>query len=386
MKKVVAILLALVMLLTFAACAKPAETEAPAAEESATTDTATETPAAEEPAAEETPAADEAIVVDIGGESALDYGYQVASKASNAVMEAAKNGGEVTIGMSIPQLANPYFVSVKDGVQAMCDEYGYKLTIVDAGYDVAKQVSDLETFLNTGVTAVIACPIDSNALDDVTSRMNEAGIAVISFAQLVPNANAYFTVDEYGYGCVIGQNVVNWINDKLDGKGNVLIISQDNVEAVVRRGDGIQETIEKNCPDSVIVDRQAGDNPEKGMAIAENVMQAHPEVNVIIGNNDAGPLGAIEAVNAMNLDQSVLDTFFVGGGDATPEAVAKMKDPNNIYRASVSLDPYGTGEDCVNAIKAMIEAGGLPINEAVQVAFFNMVPVTQEMVLNGEWE
>ena len=63
-----------------------------------------------------------------------------------------------------------------------------------------------------------------------------------------------------------------------------------------------------------------------------------------------------------------------------------MKDPNNIYRASVSLDPYGTGEDCVNAIKAMIEAGGLPINEAVQVSFFNMVPVTQEMVLNGEWE
>ena len=89
MKKVVAILLALVMLLTFAACAKPAETEAPAAEEPATTETTTETPAAEEPAAEQTPAADEAIVVDLGGESALDYGYQVASKASYAVMEAA---------------------------------------------------------------------------------------------------------------------------------------------------------------------------------------------------------------------------------------------------------------------------------------------------------
>ena len=29
-------------------------------------------------------------------------------------------------------------------------------------------------------------------------------------------------------------------NEKLDGKGNVLIISQDNVESVVKRADGIQ--------------------------------------------------------------------------------------------------------------------------------------------------
>ena len=126
--------------------------------------------------------------------------------------------------------------------------------------------------MNQGVTAVIACPIDPNALKDVTSKMNDAGIAVISFAQLVPNANAYFTDDEYSYGTVIGQNAANWINEKLGGKGNVLIISQDNVEAVVRRGDGIQDTITKLCPNAVIVARQAGDSPEKGMKIAEDVM------------------------------------------------------------------------------------------------------------------
>ena len=37
--------------------------------------------------------------------------------------------------------------------------------------------------------------------------MNEKGIIVISFAQLVPNANAIFTVDEYSYGQVIGENI-----------------------------------------------------------------------------------------------------------------------------------------------------------------------------------
>ena len=77
------------------------------------------------------------------------------------------SAGEVTVGMSVPQLANPYFVTVMNGVKARCDQLGYKLTTVDAGYDVAKQVADLENFGNQGVTAVIACPIDSNAVRPV---------------------------------------------------------------------------------------------------------------------------------------------------------------------------------------------------------------------------
>jgi ribose transport system substrate-binding protein len=299
------------------------------------------------------------------------------------VLKAAKESGKVKIGVSIPQLANPYFVSVEKGIQNIADENGYEVTVVDAKYDVAKQVSDFENFMNQGVTAVIACPIDSNALEDVTKQMNDKGIAVISFAQLVPNANAYFTGDEYTYGTVIGSNVVKWIDEKLDGKGNVLIISQDNVESVVQRGNGIEDTIKKNCPDAVIVDRQAGDNPESGMKIAENVMQAHPEVNVIVGNNDAGPLGAVEAVNAMNLDQETRDKFFVGGADATPEAIAKMKEDGSIYRATVDITPYATGQNCVKALKDMIDAGKMPTGTDVKINYWDMVPVWQDDVLNG---
>ena len=47
----------------------------------------------------------------------------------------------------------------------------------------------------------------------------------------------------------------------------------------------IQDKITELCPEAVIVARQAGDNPEKGMQITEDVMQQHPEVNVITGNN-----------------------------------------------------------------------------------------------------
>lgn len=289
---------------------------------------------------------------------------------------------EVVIGMSIPQLSNPYFVSVMNGVQAKCDEYGYTLTAVDAGYDVAKQVSDFENFANQGVDCVIACPIDSNALVEPTNQLKEAGIPVITFAQVIENASAIFTLDEYAYGVVIGTNAAQWINEKLGGKAQVLIISQDNVESVVARGDGIQETIEKLCPEAEIVARQAGDNPTKGMEITENIMQQYPDVRVITGNNDSGALGAYEAIMGMGYDEETLAEFYVGGGDATPEAIAKMGEEGSIYRATADLSAYDTGVDCVEMFKSFLENG---IPEEAPISYFDPQPVWQEDVINGTY-
>ncbi len=375
-KKVLVAVLAIVLVAAMAVgCAAPAAT--PSAE--ATKEAAASASAEATTEASASAAASDSAQPDANATQA----FPVAETANDAMIKAAKESGTITVGMSIPQLANPYFVAVKNGVEAKCKEYGYQLTVVDAGYDVAKQVSDFENFMNQDMTAVIACPIDSNALDDVTKKMNEKGVLVISFAQIVPNANAIFTLDEYTYGTVIGENVAKWINEKLDGKGNVLIISQDNVEAVVKRADGIQDTILKLAPESKIVARQAGDNPEKGMQITEDVMQANPEINVITGNNDAGPLGAVEAVMAMNLPADKLATFYVGGADATAEAISKMKEEGSIYRATVDLAPYTTGENCVDAIKSIVESGKVPTGADVKVTQFPMDPVWQEDVLAG---
>ncbi|MFV0352392.1 MAG: sugar ABC transporter substrate-binding protein [Oscillospiraceae bacterium] len=302
-----------------------------------------------------------------------------APASSGAAQTSGATGEKIKVGMSIPQMANPYFVSVMNGVKAKCDELGWELTVVDAGYDVAKQISDFENFGNQGVNAVIACPIDSNALVSVVDKLKADGVIVISFAQVIENANAILTLDEYTYGVAIGENAAKWINEKLDGKAEVLIISQDNVEAVVQRGNGIQDTIEKLCPESKIVARQAGDNPEKGMQIAEDVLQQYPNVKVITGNNDSGPLGAYEAVKAMGKNT---EDFYIGGGDATPEAIAKMQEDGSVYRATVDIEPYQTGLDAVTTIQDFLTNG---IPDEAPVSYFPLTPVWQEEVLAG-WQ
>jgi ribose transport system substrate-binding protein len=116
------------------------------------------------------------------------------------------------------------------------------------------------------------------------------------------------------------------------------------------------------------------------MEITENIMQQYPDVRVITGNNDSGPLGAYEAILGLGLPQEELDKFYIGGGDATPEAIAKMKEENSIYRATVDLGPFDTGMDCVTTLADFLENG---VPEEAPVNYFRMIPVLQEDVLSG---
>ncbi len=300
------------------------------------------------------------------------------ASASNA--GTADAGTPKKIGASLQNMSNPYFIEVANGIEAKCKELGWEVTVTDANYDVAKQVSDVENFLAQGVDGLFICPIDANALTQVVEKAKSEGIPVVAQAQLVPQADAQLTIDEYDYGTAIGTQAAAWINEKLGGKGNVLIISQDNVEDVVRRGDGIQETILKLAPESKIVARQAGDSPDAAMSVTENIMQANPEVNVIACVNDSSALGANEAIKGMNLSQDKLDLFYIGGADATEEAVAKIKDTGNLIRSTIDITPAKYGSMGVEKLDEYMK-NGVPAEQ--EVIYYETKPVWQGDLVEG---
>lgn len=290
-----------------------------------------------------------------------------------------KTDKELVFAYSVMSYENPYFISVVNGFEAKCKELGAKPFIVDAKYDVAKQVSDIENLIEQGVDAILISPIDDKAITQVVEKAKEKGIIVLGTAQPVSNSYANYIVNEYEYGKVIGSNAGNWIKDKLNGEAEVAIISQDNVEAVIQRGNGVEDAIKEIAPNAKIVARQAGDTPEKGMQIIEGVLQQYPNLKVVVGVNDSGAIGGYEAVKALG---KATDDFFVGGADATAEAIAKMKEENSVYRATVDIFPYQTGMNCAECMLNYIK-NGTP--DEVQTFYFDMSPVLQEDVLSGKY-
>lgn len=264
-----------------------------------------------------------------------------------AALAEEKSGENMEFVYVTQDIANPYFIEVYNGFESACKELGISTQVLDAKYDVATQKTYVEDVIGRKVNGIMISPLDENALKDVVEEAKEAGIVVAAEAQPISNAQIDGKLDEYYIGYSIGSAAAEWINENLDGKGKALVLAQDDVEAVIRRGDGIVDGITENAPDSEIIARQNASNTDLGMKVAESVMLAHPEVNVVCACDDYTAIGAYEAIRAMS---DIDEYFYVGGCDATDEGKEKMKADNSIYRSSINLFPYEAGYEIAYAM------------------------------------
>ena len=139
---------------------------------------------------------------------------------------------------------------------------------------------------------------------------------------------------------------------------------QDNVEDVIARGDGVQDTLEKECPNVNVVTRQAGDTPEGGLEIVESALAAYPDLKVVVATNDSGGIGGYQAL--VNAGYTGSDPVAVFSGDATDEALNDMLQDDTIYRGTVDLAPYACGYEsayqlvyyCINGKPAETKTQG----------------------------
>lgn len=291
-----------------------------------------------------------------------------------------KDPSEFKLGFSVPQLANPWFVGAKLGVEKACNELGIHCVTIDALYRVDKQVGDIERMIDENFDAILCTPIDAYALIHPFENAKKRGIAVGSIAQLVPNSTMLCGVDEYDYGVSIGTQAAAWAKDTLNCQGKAVLITQDNVTAAIARSNGIEDTLRRICPTINIVSREAGDYPEGGMGIVNAALQKYPDLNLVIASNDSGGIGGYQAMIANGKTGADRAVF---SGDATREAIALMQDPDSIYRGTVNLYPFAYGHESAEVLyrQAIV---GLPAKpETIKMSFAH---VSKDAVVSGKYK
>lgn len=293
---------------------------------------------------------------------------------------AAKDNKDIKLAYVSMNLANPWNAMVKKGFEAGCEDLGVTYQVIDSEYNVDTQLNALESLVNDGYSGFTFTPIDTQATLEIVDKANESGIATACIAQTQENVKLSYTLDEYDYGHTIGEQAAEWIKDTLDGKAQVCIISQDNVESVIPRGDGVEEALKEICPDVEIVARQAGDTLESGMKIVESVLAQYPDLNVVVGTNDSGAIGGYQA---MVNDGKEGEKYAVFSGDATDEALTYIAEEDSIYRGTVDLFPYKGGyESAFYLYKYATE--GIPKEQ--ETVYLPYVKVPKADVLDGTYE
>ena len=86
--------------------------------------------------------------------------------------------------------------------------------------------------------------------------------------------------------------------------------------------------------------------------MTEDVLQAHPDVSVVVGFNDDGAVGAAAAFRK----QSTKDPSecFLIGQDGSEPALALLEEPGAYYNASVALDLSHLTQEVVNFVAKKI--------------------------------
>lgn len=275
----------------------------------------------------------------------------------------------MTMGYTAIDLTNPYFIALTDGMKERADELGIALTVHDGKSDPASQVSALENFVVQQMDAILVSPIDPQAIEPLVEQVHGASIPLISVAQGVTGSDAFLGLDEREYGLSIGRIAGQYIVDNMGGQAEVAILTYPELAPVIERGVGIRDGILEVAPEAQVVAEQSAATPETGAAAIEAIMQANPGVRVVAGINDAGVLGAYEALAGMGVDTSEFALF---GLDATPEALARMRE-GGMYKATVDIAPFQAGRNAIDLAVQVIESG--PVEGMIEQA---MVPVTPD--------
>ncbi|MFZ5676082.1 MAG: sugar ABC transporter substrate-binding protein [Pseudomonadota bacterium] len=225
-----------------------------------------------------------------------------------------------------------FMQGVDQGLAKAAKDRGLEYRRALANNDAAKGVEQVQLFLASKIGGLVAAPVDPASMSRSLQELIWSGAYVGTIVP--PPATSLLNAPQYETGKVLAEAAAAYIKDKLGGKANVVILSHDSMEFLAPRFAAMRDVM-KTLPDvKIVADISPSPvNKEGGFATMSTILQAHPDVDVVLGADTVvlGALAALEAAGKARPDQ------FLGGIDGEPEAVAAIKKGDGPYKASISL-------------------------------------------------
>ena len=265
-----------------------------------------------------------------------------------ALMAPAAGQQKTTIGVSLAQDDNPFYIAMLRGIRARAEELGWDVATVSANEDKLKQINGVQDLIARGVKGILISPIDAVGVNAAYDAAAAAKIPIVSVARgsASPNQTIHVAMDEKQ----IGRDIAEWTAKKLGGKGKVALLMGPSGAPTFRNlGDGYSEVMAK-YPGIEIVSRADGPlTRERGVKQGEDVLVAHPDLAAIYAANDDVALGAMQAVNASNRKGKTLVT----GMNGVPPALRAVKEEN--LAMTVELNPTEWGRLGVDVLASFLK-------------------------------
>ena len=254
-----------------------------------------------------------------------------------------KEGG-YKIGVSLSTLNNPFFVSIREGIEEKAKEEGAEVVISDAQNDSSVQSNQIEDLITQKVDLIIINPVDSTAISSSVQKANEANIPVICVDRGSEDGEVLSLVASNNVegGKMAGEFILEKVGE------NAEVIQLEGIpgaSSTRERGQGFEEATKDKI--NLVASQPANFDRAEGLTVMENLLQAQPDVKAVFCQNDEMALGASEAIKASGKD------IVIVGFDGNDDAVEAVK--NGDLAATVAQQPKKMGklamENAINHLK-----------------------------------
>lgn len=282
-------------------------------------------------------------------------GLTACSASDTEGESGAATTDDVKIGLIIKTESNPFWVTIRDAAQQKAEEAGVELISLSGDFDgdTDGHAAAIENLMAQDVDAIVITPNHSTALNALLGQARDAGILTIvldSATEPLDAVDSTIATDNYAGGIVLGQ----WAAEVLDGTEPV-VATLDGVpgqKVADERHNGFVEGF--GIDDSEIVASQNTDgSQDKGQTAAENVLQAHSDINTLFAMNEPVARGAAVAIEQLGRSGITISTF-----DGQCQGVEDVK--SGKISATILQYPSKMAEIAIDSVIEWKETGTKP--------------------------
>ena len=296
-----------------------------------------------------------------------------------AAMTLASPAAELRrIGVSVPDLGNPFFVQIARGVESASRRLigpDVQVSVVSSAYDLQRQVAQIDGFIQKKMDLIILAAVDPIEIEPSVHRAQEAGIRVIAVDVRATGADATITTNNVQAGELACEHIAQ----RLKGQGKVVVINGPRVSATTDRVSGCLSTL-KNYPAIQVLssERDGGGSTEGGFAKTTDVLTLYPHIDAVFAINDPTAIGVEQAAR-----QAGRSEFVIVGVDGAPKVKARMREHDTLIVATVAQLPDLQAEKAVEYGYALLRKRSIPN----RVTLIPAVLLTKDSLpVSGGWK
>ncbi|MFX3680561.1 sugar ABC transporter substrate-binding protein [Oceaniradius stylonematis] len=244
-----------------------------------------------------------------------------------------------------------YYIAIGEGIKAVAEEEGAEVFMLapQSGADINGQMGMIQDVLTQDVDAIIFGTHDEFAAAPLLKQAVDKGMAVVMINSDIPN----FPTPIHGVVGYSQRNGTHKIADwAIENYGSEplkvgIIEGQPGYHSTERVG-GFLDGIEGNENFEVVVSIDGKWNVEGGNTAGMDILQAHPDLDMIFAANDYMIIGASYAAKALGRTDIVLL-----GNDGDTSGLEEIAAGN--VTATVNTSPFLMGKAAMHATLDALE-------------------------------